>query len=494
MRSSWLSRSFVDQAARKLVQLGFLALFLYPLLVVLYKRATFQPAPTLTSWLLPFDPLLMAGQTASWNIGLLVIGAPLLLLALTYVFGRFFCGWICPLGSVLDLVRPLAFWQKRPGYNRVMRPVRAKGNSRVRYYVLVAVALGALLSLQILGWLDPLVVFSRGASTLVTNLFAVQQPGLHAVLSVFSLAFLAIIALEFYQPRFWCRNLCPLGALLSLVSRFSLLNRRVNLDCTGCAACRRECPMNAIPKETHETQYADCTFCMECQGDCPQSGISFGFGTQARQRWQRDGKVTLSDGGIRLTGHYVKVNPKPNLSRRDFIGGAAAGAVGLAISPVLGLLPRQKVLRPPGALPDEQFVQTCITCQECVRVCPTHGLRPAFLENGVAGIGTPVLVPRQGGCSLNPSCPQLCQQVCPVGAIQPVAPKDLKLGLAKVEPALCLAWDQGVKCLVCVEACLVQAAVSYQGRVTVDPTRCTGCGRCESGCPIPGSAIRVYPF
>ena len=88
----------------------------------------------------------------------------------------------------------------------------------------------------------------------------------------------------------------------------------------------------------------------------------------------------------------------------------------------------------------------------------------------------------------------MCAAVCPVGAIQRIEPKDMRLGIARVEPALCLAWDQGVKCLVCVEACLVQAAVSYQGRVTVDPTRCTGCGRCESGCPVPGSAIRVVPF
>jgi len=195
-----------------------------------------------------------------------------------------------------------------------------------------------------------------------------------------------------------------------------------------------------------------------------------------------------------MTGSYVPAQIATKLNRRELLGGAAVGLAGLAISPLAGLAPQTKVLRPPGALPEAEFLRTCIACQECIRVCPSHGLRPVLLEAGLAGIGTPRLVPRQGGCSLNPSCPDLCAQVCPVDALRPVAPKDLKLGLAHVERSLCLAWDQGVKCLVCVEACLVQAAVPYEGRVTVDPQKCTGCGRCESGCPVPGSAIHVQPL
>lgn len=162
--------------------------------------------------------------------------------------------------------------------------------------------------------------------------------------------------------------------------------------------------------------------------------------------------------------------------------------------PMTDLAPRKKVLRPPGALPEESFIRTCILCQECIRVCPTGGLRPAGLESGLSSLGTPILVPRQGGCALNPSCPDMCAQVCPVGAIQPVRKDQFKIGIAKVHREACLAWDQGAKCLVCVEACLNSAAIAYSGRVTVDPNRCTGCGRCESGCPVPGSAIRVEPF
>jgi ferredoxin len=78
-----------------------------------------------------------------------------------------------------------------------------------------------------------------------------------------------------------------------------------------------------------------------------------------------------------------------------------------------------------------------------------------------------------------------------VGAIQPIRPNQLKLGLAKVDRSTCLAWDQGARCLVCVDACLVGAAQVYQGRIIVDEAKCTGCGRCECGCPVVGSAIHV---
>lgn len=495
-RSGFRRWRWLDQAARRLVQLGFLALFFYPFLPVIYTRITYRPAPTFTSWLLPWDPLLLAGEIARRDWSVLVWGAPLLLIALTFVLGRFFCGWICPIGTVLDLVRPLAFWQKRVTRS-LGQGFRSKRNSKARYFLLAGVVAAGFFSIQAIGWLDPLVIFHRTAGALTTNYFSFQQPPLFAMLSVVSLAFLAIVSLELWQPRFWCRNLCPLGALLSIFSRFSLMNRKVSTACSLCGDCRRVCPMNAIPKETHETSYSDCTFCLECESSCPKNGITFGLGNQAGKKWQRGSRVVGQDGTATIEGRFVqpgKAQAIGQLNRRELIGGAAVGLAGLAISPLAALAPKNKVLRPPGALSEDEFLQTCIACQECVRVCPTHGLRPVFLEGGIAGMGTPRLVPRQGGCSLNPSCPHLCAQVCPVGAIRRIEPEDVKIGLAEVNRSLCLAWDQGVKCLVCVEACLVQAAVAYQGKVTVDPQKCTGCGRCESGCPVPGSAIQVKPF
>ena len=509
--SSVRRRRTIDRLARRAIQIGFLLLFLYPLFLVIYQRVTFRAAPNLASWLLPWDPLLLAGHLARRDWAGLVIGAPLLLIALTLILGRFFCGWVCPVGTALDLVRPLAFWQKKRKPSRTTRLFPANANSHLRYYLLIAVVFAGLFSLQALSLLDPLVIFQRATTALASNLFALQQPPLRIFLSVISLVFVAILLLELWQPRFWCRNLCPLGALISVFSRFSLLNRQVSSACTFCGDCRRACVMNAIPrKEPHDTDYSDCTFCLECESACPNTGISFALGTLAGKRWQRDPQISKSasqqtgeaaDPSLpaakpQFQGSYQPKSGKFGnaLTRRELFGGLAAGAAGLALAPVIERDRRGGVLRPPGALPEELFVRTCILCQECVRVCPTGGLKPTTFEAGLAAVGTPQLVPLTGACTRNPSCPGLCAQVCPVGAIQPIAPEQVKIGRAVVDHPLCLAWDQQVKCLVCVEACLVEAAQVYNGRIVVDPQRCTGCGRCENACPVGGSAIHVRPF
>jgi polyferredoxin len=488
------SRGATDRLARRLVQWGFLFLFLFPLLPLVSRRLGFQSVPGTTSWLLPWDPLLALGNLLNRNVTALVIGAPLLVLSLSLVLGRSFCGWVCPLGTLLDLLQPLAFWHRKPKTAPI--PASGRRNSRLRYLVLAAALGGALLSIKLLGLLDPLVIFSRVANAGVTSLLASRQAVERGGLTYFSILFLVILLLEAWQPRFWCRHVCPQGALLSLVSHFSLLNRRVSPACNNCRVCRRTCPMNAIPlDEAHHTDYSDCTFCLECQSTCPTDGIRFGFGGLALAEWQPEARPGVS-GKKPREGEYVAAAsalPGQGISRRQFLQGMGAVATGLAVMPLTRLQGRSTPLRPPGALPENKFQDVCIACQECIRVCPTHGLQAAFLHTGLSGIGMPVLVPRLGGCSLGVSCSQMCQQVCPVGAILPVKHADLRLGTAHVEHSLCLAWDQGVKCLVCVEACQYQAAIPYQGRVTVDPQKCVGCGFCESGCPVPGSAIHVLP-
>lgn len=498
----------IDKVGRKLVQLGFLGLFLYPLALVLYRRLTYRQAPVVTGVLLTWDPLLFLARLPRPGHDGLVWGAPLLLIALTLVGGRFFCGWVCPLGTLLDLVRPLSrLWPRRRAAvvrgRRVALLALPGGNSYLKYLLALAALLLSLLSLKLVGLLDPLVIFHRATTAFASDYLTLRNPGFDLYLGI-SLLFVGILVLELWRPRFWCRHLCPQGALVGWLSRWSLLNRRVSQACNYCGQCRAVCPMNAIPKEVHNTDYRECHFCLSCEAACPQKAISFGFGPLAWARWKPKRLAAAADPKAReghtraFLGSYVRAE-RPRLerllgvevSRRGLLGGLAAGLGALALWPALRLAPGKALVRPPGALPEEEFLATCILCQECVRVCPTRGLKAAFLEGGLRALGTPHVVAREGGCQLNRSCDNLCARACPVGAIQIIPREKMRIGLAKVDRRSCLAWDQAVRCLVCVEACPTQAATPHQGRVTVDSSKCSGCGICERACPVPGSAIHV---
>jgi ferredoxin-type protein NapG len=145
-------------------------------------------------------------------------------------------------------------------------------------------------------------------------------------------------------------------------------------------------------------------------------------------------------------------------------------------------------LRPPGALFEPLFVDTCQKCGRCVEVCPRHAI--VALDAGFGrSAGTPAIRPREAPCVV---CEGLqCTQVCPSGALTRIAVFDVQMGTAEVAPARCLTF-QGQACRVCVEACPVPGAlVEHDGHPVVDEARCIGCGVCENVCPTPAASIPV---
>ncbi len=187
--------------------------------------------------------------------------------------------------------------------------------------------------------------------------------------------------------------------------------------------------------------------------------------------------------------------PAPlNLSRRYFLGSLGLGLGSLVF---LRLTPFRKkdsrLIRPPGALPENEFSALCIRCCECVKVCPTKGLEPTISEAGVEGFWTPRLVPRKGQCVQY--CVS-CGQVCPTGAIRKLtvaAKSRLKMGRAVIDRKRCLSWNEGKLCLICVEYCPYLAVKAMEKKPFVIEDLCRGCGLCEKVCPVkPEAAIIVY--
>jgi ferredoxin len=353
-------------------------------------------------------------------------------------------------------------------------------------------------SLQI-GIFDPISLITRSFST---SLFPainywkgslyIRQPLFYGGLLI-SVLFLAILFANRFLSRFWCRVLCPLGALLGVLSGMSLMRVRRDVEkCTDCQKCLRYCHGACDPHT--ELRVSECHVCMNCIEDCPEGAIHFG--------------MPRSNSSIHVP---VDVN------RRRLIETAVAGVV---LFPMMRSVvnaqsdPQHRVVRPPGSIPEEEFLRRCIKCGECMRVCPTNVIQPALLEGGFEGLWTPILINKIGYCEFN--C-VLCGQVCPTGAIESLTvekkvgtspfKKPVKVGTAFYDRGRCLPWAMNTECIVCEEVCptspkaiwFESSEIRFRDGKTkmlkkprVDPDLCVGCGICENKCPVHDlPAIRV---
>ena len=396
----------------------------------------------------------------------------LLILIPTMLIGRFFCGWICPLGSIHHFFSSLKSERKRG--KQLLESNRYKRWQTTKYYILTATLMVALLGTGMVGWLDPFsfLVRSIGLSILPATNYALQAAlaalehnrfgfvqtiggMMHFILGSallsfkqpyfrqgiwLGLLFLFILALNFRVTRFWCRALCPLGALLGIVSRWSVLGLVKNPEhCNGCNRCLLRCQGGDDPIGGTPWRQPECHLCLNCVDECPERGLQFKlFPAQE------------------VAG--------TNLQRRKVLTGLAAGA---ALVPLMRSTPgfaaekNERLLRPPGAVDEEFFLSRCIRCGECMKVCPNNALQPALTEAGIEGLWTPVLVPRLGYCET--SC-VLCSQVCPTGAIWEItakekgwsvdistAAKPVRLGTAFYDRGRCLPWAMATTAL-CVRS------------------------------------------
>ena len=465
----------------------------------LFVFATYR----LPNWLpadiyLRLDPLL--GMNAVFAAREIIDRAlwALLTIGVTVVIGRFFCAYVCPLGASIDFL-DLLFFRKKKRQN-----LKAESSLRkAKYSLLVIFILAAVAGLSLAFLMDPLSLLTRFYTFFIyplvitsVNLFSdllrplfqalgwVTLSHLHYFQSVYYmtavtlLIFGGIITLNRLVPRFWCRYLCPLGAFLSLISPLGLFKRRVSEDCNKCLKCQKACPMGAVAEDPSGTRLPECIQCRACAKVCPQHAVSF--------------PASLSFGG-----EYSKID----FSRRGFLYSMAGGlGIGfLAIqTPFTLKQSKHQLLRPPGAIPETEFLRTCIRCGECMKSCLTNTLQPCLWESGFSGLWTPKMDARLAPCDQN--C-NVCGKVCPTQAIRSLSLEEkthAKVGTAVLRKEMCLVWAENKICLICDEICpynaIVFRPVEGYRRPVVVASKCNGCGFCEQRCPVKGeSAIVVMP-
>lgn len=460
------------------------------------------------------DPLValvhtLAGRTAVWLLSL-----SLGFVVLAVLMGRVFCSHVCPMGTLLDLSdrwvtrRPKAR-ENRAGFRRARK---------AKFVILLSVVSAAVFGFNLLGFFDPLVLLSRFAATLFYPAVVLLQAlgfdlvqlvaswagwldlayaepllvpaSAGAPLSVSLLALLLLLSR--LQPRFFCRGICPLGAMLAWMGRWAPYRKQVSSACNSCNKCAESCPTGAIAYATADappaTDRSECIVCLQCVHVCPERAVEFGFTRSAARH----------------------STPGVDLGRRGLVGGALGGlAAGLTMridvahpsgSPLQ--LPRRhlELLRPPGALPEPEFLSRCVRCDACVRACVTNTLQPDWYRAGLEGLWAPRMDLRHAAC--DQSC-NACGQICPTEAIRPLSLAErlhARVGTAVVIRDRCLPWSQNDRCLVCEVQCPYQAIRLVRdeqhdvGVPVVDAHKCNGCGKCEDRCPVVGeAAIRVTP-
>ncbi len=417
---------------RRLSQGAFLAVFVF-----LIARTEFRGSlrtvpggarlPWPVSIFLEADPLVAVSNALATGALYRGLSWSLAVLLPTFLLGRVFCGWVCPLGTLNHFVGAWKSEKKRGA--RLIESNRYKKWQALKYYLLAAGLVSALFGTLVIGLIDPISLAARslGLSILPAAHYATSHTfdaiyasglrplqlvadGLELALQVlvlglrepsyrqgalFGFLLVAILALNLRVTRFWCRALCPLGGLLGLASRWSILGlRKREGHCDDCNRCVQHCQGGDEPMPGTSWRKAECVACFNCTAACPKGALAFGF--QAHAKGAMDA---------------------PELQRRKLVAGLAAGA---GLLPLLRTTtgfrvePDARLIRPPGSLDESHFLARCIRCGECMKVCPTNAIHPALAEAGIEGLWTPVLVPRVGFCE--PNC-VLCGQVCPTGAI-----------------------------------------------------------------------------
>ncbi|MFI3331429.1 MAG: 4Fe-4S dicluster domain-containing protein [Rikenellaceae bacterium] len=438
---------------------------------------------------------------AALALNFIVVG---ILLVLTFIFGRLYCSVICPLGIYQDVVSRL---------NKKRKVVYKKACSKVRYGIFALFVISILAGFaSIVTILEPYSAFGRMVSTLLQPIYKLGNNALDffaermnsyafyptdialgslAVFIVSIVTFVVVSRLAWSKGRSYCNSVCPVGTLLSFVSRFSLLKIRIDQEkCNGCTLCTRKCKSACIETSTREIDYSRCVVCFDCIDSCRQGAISFGLRTKTKKEIELDSskRNMLAVTAALLATQAVKAEEK-------LVDG------GLAVIEDKKVPKRNHAVLPAGSFSARRFSKHCTGCQLCVSVCENNVLRAS---TSLMKFMQPEMSFELGYC--RPECTK-CSEVCPAGAIEKidVAEKSsTQIGRAIYIEKNCVVLTKDVNCGNCATHCPTGAIKmikpkdeKYNGRKIpmIDTTKCIGCGACEYLCPArPFAAIFVEGY
>ncbi len=455
----------------------------------------------------------------------------IVILLVTFLFGRFYCSVVCPLGIAQDIA---AFIFRRKG--KPLPPHLAFPR---------AIALGVVIGLLVIGWtlgfkmLDPYSNFGRpfaawnqpkpavvekadetaaeeddddnseeqSAAAATTDTAESSCPsgcilssyGIGAILPV-----IIIIGAAIWRKRLFCNALCPVGTTLGIVSRIGLFKLSITEKCIKCGRCVRACNAGCIDIDHHDIDNARCVRCLNCIAACPMGAIDFGRSVVATKTTEQPSEQSVAE-----TTEQPVEKQTTDLSKRELLLAIPVGLVGLGVSAVAGkhflkaLLDAKtaeateseeetaaapQFILPPGAGDVARFATKCTACLLCVHNCPSKIIKPSPTGYGFVRLD---LTNSKCGFDCN-----RCSQICPTGAIRPVPlaeKQKLRIAQAAINYKNCKVFQDDEPCGKCAEVCPTKAiTLRKTGAPKMTKNLCIGCGACQAICPQ--KTITVSPI
>lgn len=357
------------------------------------------------------------------------------LIIITLIFGRIYCSLFCPLGILQELAALIIYRKKNEA-----------GKNHIFKYILSGLVFGVLIagSVLFIRYTDPYTIFGSAISGTVFGITAV----------------FIILTIVFFKNRFFCTNICPVGTILGLISKFSVNKIHMSKECISCGMCERNCPAACIDAGDNKIDNERCIKCFKCISVCPKDAIKY--------------------------SRKPKEEVKFSIKRREVITGiaflAALGA-GFAMGINFAKNTAKKVkniILPAGSENTERMQNTCLNCNLCIENCPNKILTKADDKFGAVHIDY-----RKGEKYCKYDCHK-CSQVCPSGAIKKISLEEKQ----KTRIAMAMINENCDKCKNCVRECPTGAIVYEQDSYRVDGSKCIGCGKCKTYCP--NNAIEIF--
>ena len=489
-------------------QILFFFLFLFLIMAAKYPANKSIPYNAIVRFN-PLTQILLIFHRATEHTSIALVVSIIVFLL---IIARGFCGWMCPVGTGLDIINKFfGKWIRKRG-----KDIRTPSLSW-KYRILISTAILLFTGVSLYWFLDPTSMFTRNTALIIYPIIDGISRSIVKLLSglpvigyplekemratfnplpvksvylwLFLLILIGIFSLETIARRFFCKVLCPLGALLGWFANITPFKLVVAKSaCSRCSACVKVCKTHAMElNDELRIDPTECILCLACREVCSSKGLDV---------FIKSPEFLSNKTGFQKT-------------RRDLVFGVIGAAVLLPLfkfGDKKFIRPRH-LIRPPGAIPEERFCQVCAKCGSCMKICYTSGLQPVMLEYGLDNLFTPNMVNTIGFCGYECNA---CGKICPTGAItfMPLEKKRKALmGLASIDHTTCWPWSLKKPCLTCEEVCpLPEKAVELEERPVVfdDGTQdiiklphvvkenCIGCGICENNCPVrPIRAIRV---